>query len=154
MIEFKVFGKPQGKARPRVYHSQKTGKTWAVTPEKTVSYEQQIIKACKEAMERSHHEGYFNNEPLWLTITAYYDIPKSTSKKQRQLMYNDDIFPTKKPDVDNIAKVVCDALNNVLYKDDTQICDLEINKRYINEPCDEQDVIQHSCIVVYCDIFS
>ena len=40
------------------------------------------------------------------------------------------ILPTKKPDADNIAKVICDALNGVAYGDDAQICKLCVSKRY------------------------
>ena len=36
----------------------------------------------------------------------------------------------KKPDIDNIAKIVADALNKVAYDDDSQICDMKIIKRY------------------------
>lgn len=44
------------------------------------------------------------------------------------------IRPTKKPDADNIAKVVLDALNNICYKDDTQVVELIVNKYYSLEP--------------------
>lgn len=40
----------------------------------------------------------------------------------------------KKPDIDNIAKVVCDALNGVAYKDDKQIVSLKLAKRYGSLP--------------------
>ena len=39
-------------------------------------------------------------------------------------------YPTKKPDADNIAKVVCDALNGLAYKDDAQVIDLTVHKRF------------------------
>lgn len=42
-------------------------------------------------------------------------------------------LPCKKPDADNIAKVICDALNKVAYGDDTQICELEVHKRYTEQ---------------------
>ncbi|XZN30187.1 RusA family crossover junction endodeoxyribonuclease [Clostridium perfringens] len=41
--------------------------------------------------------------------------------------------PTKKPDVDNIAKIILDSLNGVAYKDDSQIVDLRIIKSYTEE---------------------
>ena len=50
-------------------------------------------------------------------IIAYYEIPKSTSKKKRREMLEHRIRPTKKPDWDNIGKIVCDSLNLVdVYK--------------------------------------
>ena len=44
------------------------------------------------------------------------------------------ILPTKKPDTDNIAKAILDALNGLAYYDDAQICQLEVYKFYSDEP--------------------
>lgn len=41
-----------------------------------------------------------------------------------------DIFPTKKPDMDNIGKLVCDALNDIVFEDDVQIVRLNARKIY------------------------
>lgn len=43
-------------------------------------------------------------------------------------------MPAKKPDADNIAKIICDSLNNVAYRDDTQVIELTVIKRYAKEP--------------------
>ena len=45
-------------------------------------------------------------------------------------MLSGEIKPTKKPDADNIVKIICDALNNIAYKDDTQVVDLQVKKIY------------------------
>ncbi len=75
-------------------------------------------------------ESWFNGEPLQMIISAYYEIPKSTTKKKRAEIMDGKLYPTKKPDADNIAKVICDALNKIAYKDDTQIIDLTVRKLY------------------------
>ena len=49
-------------------------------------------------------------------------------------MITDEIKPTKKPDADNIAKAVCDALNGIAYKDDSQVVDLTVRKYYSKFP--------------------
>ena len=67
-------------------------------------------------------------------IIAYFPIPKSTSKKKRDEMERGLILPTKKPDTDNIAKAILDALNGLAYYDDAQVVHLEVQKRYSNEP--------------------
>jgi Holliday junction resolvase RusA-like endonuclease len=82
---------------------------------------------------------------LEVYITAFFPIPKSTSKKNRALMLEDKLLPTKKPDSDNIAKVICDALNGVAYGDDTQIVKLVVNKRYTAE---------EPKVIVYIDKFN
>ena len=38
------------------------------------------------------------------------------------------IHPTKKPDADNIAKIIMDALNGVAYEDDRQVVELIVRK--------------------------
>lgn len=123
---FEVLGKPQGKARARTFYNHKLGRMQSITPDKTILYEnlikQSFIESCKSR--------WFDKEPLAIYITAFYPIPKSTTKKDRALIAEGKLLPTKKPDADNIAKVICDALNNVAYADDTQIVKLVVNKRY------------------------
>lgn len=122
---FTVYGKPQGKARARTFYNPKLGKSQSVTPEKTVLYENQIIQCF---LQENEDCKWFDKEPLTMTITAYFEIPKSTTKKEMQLIEAGKRFPTKKPDADNIAKVICDALNGVAYGDDTQIVSLSAKK--------------------------
>ena len=126
---FVVDGKPQGKARARTFYNPKLGRVQSMTPENTVLYENQI----KHCYAQQAGARWFNKEPLAMCITAFYPIPKSTTKKDRQLICSGKLFPTKKPDIDNIAKVICDALNGVAYGDDTQIIKLSILKAYTEE---------------------
>ena len=44
------------------------------------------------------------------------------------------IRPTKKPDADNVLKVVADSLNHIAYKDDSQIVDAYVRKFYCEKP--------------------
>lgn len=129
---FEVPGKPQGKARARTFYNPRIGKSQSITPGKTAMYEN-WIKQCFIAKYRNLkiEQGH----SLVAYIDAYFKIPKSTSKKKVEQMVNRDIMPCKKPDLDNIAKVVCDALNGLAYHDDAQIVSLRINKYYTkNEP--------------------
>ncbi len=57
-------------------------------------------------------------------------IPKQTSRVKRQEMEENKISPTRKPDIDNIAKVILDAMNNYIIKDDTQVSKISVEKRY------------------------
>lgn len=51
-------------------------------------------------------------------------------KKQVKLIENNELFPTVKPDTDNISKIILDALNGLAYYDDNQVTDLTIYKQY------------------------
>ncbi len=73
---------------------------------------------------------------LKMEIYAGFQVPKSFSNKDRISALSGNLSPTKKPDSDNIAKVVADALNGIAYDDDdAQIADLTVIKRYTENPC-------------------
>ena len=67
-------------------------------------------------------------------ITARFSVPSSASKRKVTAMLDGAIRPTRKPDCDNIAKIICDALNGVAYRDDAQIVSITIEKRYAAIP--------------------
>ena len=120
---FFVEGKPEGKARPRV--TTKGGFARAYTPEKTRKYEKRIA----DEYLYSGGEMYPEDAPIHMIILAYFAPPKSASKKRREDLLEHG-RPMTKPDIDNIAKAVLDALNGVAYKDDKQVTDLLMHKYY------------------------
>lgn len=128
MINFAIPGQPQGKARAKTVRNKHTGGVHSFTPEKTVLYEN-LIKTI--AMEQ---KPKCTEKPVCLIITAYFEIPKSKSKKIQGQMLADEILPTKKPDLDNIVKCVKDALNGIVYKDDSQVVQLYATKYYAYTP--------------------
>lgn len=123
-MKFTIPGEPQGKARHR---TTKTGRTY--TPAKTAQYENLIRQCFLASDEPERLDGQ-----ITVLIDAFFSIPKSVSKKKREQMLTGDIRPTKKPDFDNIGKVVCDALNKLAYDDDSHIVDGHVVKWYSEEP--------------------
>lgn len=75
-----------------------------------------------------------------MRITAYKPIPKSTSKKRMLQMLEGLIRPGKKPDWDNIGKIVCDALNGIAFQDDSQIVSGTTIKKYSEQPRVEVEI--------------
>lgn len=71
---------------------------------------------------------------LFIKIFAGYPILKSTSKKHKTAMLAGIEHSIKKPDWNNVGKIVCDALNGISYKDDSQIVESQMQKRYIAGP--------------------
>lgn len=126
-INFTVMGEPKGKGRPRFCRN--TGH--AITPKDTVNYEtlvkMEYTQACGELM-------FPDAAMLDMRIKAYYSIPKSASKKRHAAMLSGDIRPTKKPDMDNVIKIIADSLNKIAYRDDTQIVDCQVRKFYSEKP--------------------
>lgn len=67
-------------------------------------------------------------------LMFFMPIPKSTSRRIRAQMLNGVILPTKKPDFDNLAYLVTNALKLIVYHDDSQVTDCIIRKRYTDNP--------------------
>ena len=126
-ISFNIPGEPQGKGRPRF--STRGGFVKTYTPEKTASYEN-FVKVC---YLNEFHDFKITGE-IDAKIIAYFPIPKNFSKKKRQLASYGEIRPAKKPDCDNIAKIILDSLNGIAYEDDKQIIDLKVSKFYSDDP--------------------
>ena len=106
------------------------GKTITYTPNQTTEYEK-LVRASYTAVSKTFFD---KNIPLIISIIALFSIPKSVNKKLKNLMLQGDILPTKKPDSDNIIKIILDALNGVCYYDDAQICRVYFEKKYAEIP--------------------
>lgn len=129
VIRFSVPGQPYGKQRPKFARVGNYVKTY--TPDETVSYENLVKMMFREAAKgKMFSEGSM----LDVRIIAYYEIPKSTSRKKRRAMLEHKIRPAKKPDWDNIGKIICDSLNKVAYHDDSAVVDAQVRKFYSEQP--------------------
>lgn len=134
-VKFTVYGEPKGKGRPRF--NTKTGH--AMTPKDTVNYETLVHM---EYMSQCQNVRFPDDAMLDMRIKAYYSIPKSKSKKMKALMLDGTVRPTKKPDMDNVVKIIADSLNQIAYRDDTQIVDCQCRKFYSDEPRVEVKIIE------------
>ena len=122
IYEFEVPGKIIGKGRPRL--NSYTGCVY--TPTRTKDYETLVEQYFLLKYPRfKPFEGRVEVE-----INAAFEVPKSAKKEEKVLMLENKINPTKKPDIDNIVKIVLDAMNGIAFKDDTQITKLNVEKKY------------------------
>ena len=115
-------GVPRGKGRPRFVKA--TGR--AYTPADTLSYEGVIRhEAALEMRGEPPIDG-----PLSIAVTAVLPIPASWSRKKREAAIAGALWPTGRPDADNYLKAACDALNSIVYRDDSQLVRMEASKCY------------------------
>lgn len=121
-FEFEVIGDIKGKARPRV----NTYTCKAYTPENTKDYEMLI----KQYFKLKYPRYVPLENRVSVKIVAQFKIPKTATKKDRALIEEGKLSPTKKPDIDNIVKIILDALNKMAFKDDNQITKIEVEKTY------------------------
>lgn len=101
LATFTVFGEPLPKQRPR------HGKFNTFTPKKTRDAETAVLDAFHLAM------------PLWDATTDNVALEADFYRKGRRAV-----------DGDNLYKLVTDALNGVLYRDDSQICEGRFRRFY------------------------
>ncbi|WP_462419995.1 RusA family crossover junction endodeoxyribonuclease [Salinicoccus sp. Marseille-QA3877] len=127
MIEFKVEGRPVPQPRPRVY-TTRSGQSRAVNSSKSKVYKRLVKLTAKSYMNRERIT--LTEKPLSVALTFVFKPPKSYAKSKLKAVESGELRYVKKPDLDNLAKSVLDALNETIYKDDSQIINLSLNKEY------------------------
>lgn len=115
MIWLRIPGMIVGKGRPRVtYHG-------TYTDAKTKNYENYV-----KWLYRREYQEPPTDEAVKVVILVTEVPAKSLTKKKRAEVTSHP--PMKKPDIDNIAKIILDALNGIAWIDDKQVYALEISK--------------------------
>lgn len=118
-------GKPVAKGRPKF---TKTGH--AYTPGKTRGAE----AVLREAFQWQYPRHIALAGPVRMTVIFYMPIPEGMKKADRIAAEAEQLWHTKKPDADNMLKLVTDALNGLAFWDDSQICDVRAKKLYSKQP--------------------
>lgn len=127
-VSFFVPTEPVGKGRPRV--STIGGHARMFTPKKTANYETLISMAAQQAMQgRELLAG-----PVLMELAIRVSVAASWSKKKTAEALQGLVMPTKKPDADNILKAICDGINGIVFKDDVQVVNVSMNKRFGETP--------------------
>lgn len=135
-VQFNVPGTPVPKGRARFARHGKN--VVAYTPDETARYENLARLCAAAAMTQS--EPFV--APILLHVQIYLPIPASWSKKRQGLAADGMIAATKKPDADNVLKALKDGMNGVVYRDDSQVIEMSVLKRYGVSP--------HVSIAVVC----
>ena len=131
MVMYVVYGEPVGKGRPRFARRGNFVSTYS--PQKTKTYEDEIRMMAKAAMGSSEAL----ETPVTVAIYIRVGIPASFSKQKRKDASEGILKPTKKPDIDNIAKCFLDGMNDIVYLDDKQVVNLHVTKVYAETPAVE-----------------
>lgn len=128
ILSFTVSGIPVGKGRARF--STRNGIARAYTPAKTRRFEDMIRCEAVDAMGGRDPI----DEGVLVSVTAYVPMPKSWSKKKRELAVDGAIKPIVRPDADNFSKAALDGCNAIIFRDDSLVTDLIVRKRYSERP--------------------
>src|SRR5699024_9158099 len=133
MIHFKIEGRPQPQGRPRAVRMGAGVRMY--DPPKSKAYKQMVSAKVRSYMKINGIQTI--TEPIAVHLNFYFTPPKSYSKKKLKLIEEGKLHYTKSVDADNLAKGVLDACNKILFKDDSQIVELNITKQYGKEDCVE-----------------
>ena len=134
MVKFTIPGECVPQGRPRAGKT-KYGKIVMYDPKQSKDYKQFVSLIARQHAPKTKLEG-----ALSVRMKIYRQIPKSTTKKDRALFLAGIKRPVVKPDIDNYTKGVLDALNNIIYHDDSQVVDLYASKFYSDKPRVELEV--------------
>lgn len=126
-LKFIVPGKVQAKQSAKF--CEIAGYIKSYQPAKVINYANWVKQSFMTAFP-DHRPDVFKGSMLAIKIIAYFEIPKSKSIKFQNAARNGYLRPTVKPDTDNIAKNIKDALNKLAFPDDSQIVLEVIEKRY------------------------
>lgn len=127
-VSFVVPGEAIGKGRPKI--GRVGGHARMFTPTKTANYESLIAVVAHEAMQgRELIAG-----PVLLEMKIFVSVAASWSKKKRAEALRGEVMPTKKPDADNVLKAICDGINGIVFKDDVQVVNVSMSKRFGETP--------------------
>lgn len=155
MIKFRYNGEAVGKGRPRVTATKSKRNdngqiyTHAYTPRKTREFED-AIRFEFMASNCDPMPVYPKEIPLRVIVRIGVGIPKSYSKKKKELCREGLLAPSKKPDLDNICKSIFDALQGrrndpgYAFADDSQIVEMVAWKEYADEPFVEVVIDEYS----------
>ena len=122
---------PMGKQRARTYYSIKDGKYITRTPSKTKKQEIDIKYFALNQMGKQKLKP--TKEAVVVEIQIFKEPPESWSKKKKLQAVNGEIFNTSKPDMDNVEKLILDAFNKIVWKDDCQVIAKTTTKVYSRE---------------------
>lgn len=128
MISFTIPGDPIAKARPKAVSFG--GHARVYTPARSKEFEYLVKLAAQEAMSGRAPL----DEPVDVRIAYWLSIPKSFSMKKQRVALSGLLWPTGKPDLDNLVKATLDGMLKVVFRDDSLVCRLEISKHYAERP--------------------
>jgi Holliday junction resolvase RusA-like endonuclease len=132
---FEIQGEPHAKQRHRsriIFPTDPRKKAFIHNyphPE-TEAYEKMLKEYAALLMRK--REPTLN--PVALLVHAFRRVPESWSAKDKRAALMGGIVPTARPDGDNYLKAAQDALNGIVYRDDSQIVDARVIKRFNERP--------------------
>ena len=120
-------GVPERKARPQFARTKSGVRTFSRPA--TVAYEARLADAGRKVWPFAPLDC-----PIKLTLTAVFPPQVGFPKWKKLLAALSKLWHVGRPDLDNVIKIACDGLNDVIWKDDGQVCWIDAKKFYGESP--------------------
>jgi len=117
-----VYETPVPQGRPRF--SRRSGH--AYDPKESRAWKNLLRFSIQQKCGVDNFEPFDKDCALVLAVVFKLPRPKSVSKEKRP-------EPTVKPDLDNLVKPIKDAMNGIVFKDDSQVVEILATKKYVVE---------------------
>lgn len=127
-ITFTVYGEAVSR-KSKLAVNKYSNKPYIYTSESTRQWEDSVAGQCLK-----HRPEQLMKGAVKLNAKFYRNIPKSMSKKDRELVLQEKKRPTTKPDTDNLLKSLADVMRGIFYIDDAQLVETFISKHYSDTP--------------------
>lgn len=125
VIAFTIAGEPVAQGRPRA--TIVAGKPSLRDPENAKEWKGQARWQAKRILDENGVDGLpFPEGPVHVIIRAFHSCPKADRRKTMEVPAR---WRAKRPDIENIAKAVLDALTSVLWTDDAQVARLVVEHK-------------------------
>ena len=133
VLYFTIDGDPFGKLNIRPMNAK--GHASALNQKENADCMEKVSSAVKKQLGEGSNPD--PDSMFSVSVHAYFQIPKSFSKKKKLLAMQSKVKPTKKPDLDNISKAVLDGItrSQSVWKDDAQVIEEHLFKYYAENPC-------------------
>lgn len=129
ILDVVIPGEPKAKARPRFSRRSGRAYTPAATEQAEHSFQSRAWLALRDKGWHHPHRG-----PISVEVMCVLGVPASWAKAKKAQALSGELHPTGRPDVDNYAKLVMDALNGIAWVDDAQVVQLSVAKCYGEQP--------------------
>lgn len=129
-LNLTILGTPKPKQSARFY--AKGNKVFSFQKKEVVQNERNIAFEVKQQLPMCFKPF---DEPIGVEVLYVFPPKESFTKKQKEFLREGGIiYKDTKPDVDNITKMCLDAMQGVVYINDSRICEYKATKQYGNSP--------------------
>ena len=159
-LKVRIFGTP----RPMYRHHGRliNGRFQPYNPSlpNVLSLRQALKAAIDSCYDKKENKALFNstpgnNWPVALKIKFFFKRPKKHYLQQSDGLHvkpNADVYVTKKPDTDNLAKLIMDALEGIIYKNDCVVSSVAASKQWLfhhsTKPIQENAPEANECTLI------